>query len=211
MADGDFSQWVEGDRLHVKITYALGSGNSIEETSVFRQRPQLMQEQWSFREQQNGEMYRQFEVNFTSRTASASKREDGALKKWSDTIDVEPGRTFAGFGFSLAIRAFRPQLIKGERIELHAVGFTPQPRLATVELSYAGVDDLHMADRTVRGDRFVVHPKIPWYAKLFVKVPDTHVWLATPAPAGFLRWEGPLAEPGDAPVRVDVLPGGRSS
>jgi len=32
---------------------------------------------------------------------------------------------------------------------------------------------------------------------------------ATP-PAGFLRWEGPLALPDDPMVRVDLLPGGQS-
>ena len=44
---------------------------------------------------------------------------------------------------------------------------------------------------------------------LFVKVPDSTIWLTTP-PAGFLRFEGAMAEPGDQIVRVDLLPGGTS-
>jgi hypothetical protein len=40
-------------------------------------------------------------------------------------------------------------------------------------------------------------------------VPDAHIWLTTP-PAGFLRYEGALAEPGDQLVRIDLLPGGLS-
>ena len=117
----------------------------------------------------------------------------------------------AGFGFAMAIKALRPRLVKGESIELGAVGFTPRPRLASVELSYGGVDELRMAGRQLRGDRFIIHPKLPWYAKLFVKIPDTHIWLTTPTPAGFLRMEGPLAEPDDAPVRIDLLPGAGSA
>jgi hypothetical protein len=44
---------------------------------------------------------------------------------------------------------------------------------------------------------------------LFVKVPDAQIWLTTP-PAGFLRWEGAMAEPSDQIIRVDLLPGGTS-
>lgn len=56
----------------------------------------------------------------------------------------------------------------------------------------------------LQGDWFVVHPKIPAIAKLFVQVPDTQIWLTKP-PAGFLRWEGPVAEPNDPIVRVDLI------
>ena len=72
------------------------------------------------------------------------------------------------------------------------------------------VDRMRMSGRTLRGDHFIVHPKLPWIASLFVKVPDTEVWLTNPAPAAFLRWEGPLAEPDDPVVRVDLLPDGTS-
>lgn len=210
IGDGDFAQWIEGDRLHVKASYTLDRGERIEESAVFRQRPRLVQEEWSFRQLKEGELYRQFDVDFRSRTASASKREEGGVEKWTEEIEVEPGRTFAGFGFTLAIKAFRTRLIDGETIELHAIGFTPQPRRASVELSHGGVDQIRMGGRLLRGDRFVIHPKVPWFARPFVKVPDTHIWLTTPPPAGFLRWEGPLVEPSDDIVRVDLLPDGRS-
>jgi hypothetical protein len=37
----------------------------------------------------------------------------------------------------------------------------------------------------------------PFIAKFFVNVPDTKIWLTNPAPAGFLRWEGPIVLPTD--------------
>src|SRR5437763_12258928 len=118
------------------------------------------------------------------------------MKNLSDKIDIQPGRTFAGFGFTLTLQNLRKRLIAGERIDLQAVGFNPKPKVVTVELSHGGVDEMKMSDRLIQGDRFVIHPKIPAVAKLFVSVPDTRIWL-TKAPAGFLRWEGPEAEPND--------------
>lgn len=40
-----------------------------------------------------------------------------------------------------------------------------------------------------------------------MRVPDTQIWLTNPAPAGFLRWEGPMAEANDEVVRVDLVSG----
>ena len=209
LADGDFSQWLEGDQLHVRIRYT-GRDRRIEEKAVFRQRPRLSQTEWSLREARGGKLYRQFEVHFGSGKAAAKKLDEGEFKEWSEKIDVEPGRTFAGFGFTLAIKGLRGRLMKGERIELQAVGFTPKPRVVPVEVSYSGLNEMRMSDRVLRADRFDIHPKIPFIAELFVKVPDTQIWLTSPPPAGFLRWEGPLAEPSDPLIRVDLLPGGQS-
>lgn len=209
IADGDFFQWIENDRLHVRITYA-GQSRRIEENAVFRQRPELAQERWSFEELRKGKLYRRFTVDFTGGTATAQKSEDGELKDTSDDIKVKTGQAFAGFGFTLAARALRRRLLKGERVELEAVGFTPKPRVVNVEISFAGLDRMRMGDRRLRGEHYIVHPKLPFIADLFVDVPDAHIWLTNPEPATFLRWEGPLAEPGDPITRVDLLPGGVS-
>src|SRR4029077_18702550 len=99
--------------------------------------------------------------------------------------------------------------IKGETITLKGIGFAPKPQSVSVELSYGGRDRIRMAGRTIAADRFIVHPKIPAFARLFVKVPDAQIWLTTP-PAGFLRWEGAMAEPSDQIVRVGLAPGGTS-
>ena len=66
-----------------------------------------------------------------------------------------------------------------------------------------------MAGRLLKGDRFVIHPKIGVIAELFVHVPDSIIWL-TKSPAEFLRWEGPVAEPNDPINRVDLIPGTES-
>src|SRR5437870_9131007 len=91
IGDGEFMQWVEGGRLHVRITYS-GRGTRIEETSVFRQNPELMQDQWSLREQRDGKLYRQFSIDFTSGKVTAKKAEEGQMKEWSDAAKFERGR-----------------------------------------------------------------------------------------------------------------------
>jgi hypothetical protein len=67
-----------------------------------------------------------------------------------------------------------------------------------------------MSGRSLKGDRFIVHPEVPAIAKLFINVPDMKIWLTNPAPTGFLRWEGPIALPTDPLIRVDLLSGTNS-
>jgi hypothetical protein len=207
LGDGEFTQWLEGGRLHLRIRYDLGSARWIEETSVIQQEPALVQEQWAWVETRDGEIQRRFQVDFLARTATAEKLEEQKVRRWSEHLDIEPGRAFAGAAWALAIRGVRARLLHGETIRLQTVGFTPKPKAAVVEISYGGLDLVPMAGRTLLGDRFVIHPKIPWIVRAFVDVPDSRLWLTSPAPAAFLRFEGPLAEPGDSIIRVDLLPG----
>jgi hypothetical protein len=210
LADGEFRQWIEDDRLRVEIEYEFDDGQHFEENAVFRQKPELIQEKWSWKESKNGKVSRQFTADFRAKTATALTHENNEAKEFSENIEVEPSRTFAGFGFTLALQNLRKRLMKGEKVELNAVGFTPKPRLATVQLSYGGLDRIRMSGRAIMGDRFVIRAEIPPIAKLFIHIPDTQIWLTHPAPAGFLRWEGPVVVPSDPLIRVDLLPGVKS-
>jgi hypothetical protein len=212
LADGEFRQWVEDDRLHVVITYKFSDGEVYEEHSQFRQEPELIQEKWSWKESKHRRSQREFAVDFLSGIASAHIKQDN--KHVFKKIEIERGRTFAGFGFSLALSNLRKRLLNGEQVQLKAVGFsefpTLGPQVVTVTISHGGVDRMRMSGRSLKGDRFIVHPEIPFIAKFFVKVPDTKIWLTNPAPAGFLRWEGPIVLPTDPIVRVDLLSGEKS-
>ena len=212
LADGEFRQWVEDQRLNVVITYKFPEGGSFEEKARFRQQPELIQEQWSWKELKNERVQREFTVDFLSGTATAHISKDN--KDVSDKVDIEKGRTFAGFGFTLVLSNLRKRLLHGEQVQLKAVGFSPfptlKPQVVTVKLSHGGLDRVKMSGRSLKGDRFIVHPEVPAIAKLFVTVPDTKVWLTNPEPAGFLRWEGPIVLPNDQLIRVDLLPGTKS-
>ena len=183
-----------------------------EEHSQFRQQPELIQEKWSWKELKHGSSQREFAADFLTGIASAHIRQDH--KDVSKRINIEPGRTFAGFGFSLALSNLRKRLLSGEQVQLKAVGFSPFPTLGpqvvTVTISHGGVQRMRMGGRSPKGDQFIIHPEIPLFAKLFINVPDTKIWLTNPAPAGFLRWEGPIVLPDDPLIRVDLLSGEKS-
>lgn len=210
LADGKFIQWPEDGELHVTIDYDFGAGRRVEEKTSVRQVPRLVQDEWSWTETENGQTVRHFEVDFKSGKAMAEKRVEKGVKHWSVNIKVQPGQTFAGFGFVLALKSARERLVKGEKVELQAVGFTPKPHVIGVDLSYGGLDQMMMGGRIVKGDRFIIHPKVPAIAKVFVAAGDTHIWLTQPPAVGFLRWEGPLVESSDPMVRVDLVSGERS-
>ena len=203
LANGEFRQWIQNDRLHIVIAYDFPDGRHFEENALLRQDRELVQEKWSWKESNGEKAKREFAVDFTSGTATARIRSEN--KNLSENVEVEPGQTFAGFGFTLAIANLRKRLINGEQIELKAVGFTPKPRVVTVKISFAGLERMKMSGRFLKGDNFLIRPEIPAVAKLFVRVPDTHIWLTNPAPAGFLRWEGPIALPSDPMIRVDLV------
>ena len=212
IADGEFRQWIENKRLHVIITYRFSDGELYEEQTQFRQQPELMQEKWSWKESKNGKSQREFAADFLSGIASAHVREEH--KDVSEKINVEPGRTFAGFGFTIALSNLRKRLLSGEQVQLKAVGFSPfptlSPQVVTVTISHGGLDRMRMSGRSLKGDRFIVHPEIFFLARLFVDVPDTNIWLTNPTPAGFLRSEGPIVLPTDPLIRVDLLSGTKS-
>jgi hypothetical protein len=209
VADGEFRQWVENKRLHVIITYEFPDGELYEEQTQFRQQPELIQEKWSWKESKHGKSQREFAADFLSGIASAHVGAEH--KDVSEKINIEPGRTFAGFGFSIAVSNLRKRLLSGEQVQLKAVGFSPfptlSPQVVTVTIFHGGIDRMRMSGRLLKGDRFIIHPEIFFLAKLFVDVPDTNIWLTNPAPAGFLRWEGPVVLPTDPLIRVDLLSG----
>jgi hypothetical protein len=212
LANGEFRQWIEDNRLHVVITYKFSAGEVYEEHSQFRQEPELIQEKWSWKESKHGKPQREFAVDFQTGIGSAHISQDH--KDVSKEIKIEPGRTFAGFGFSLALSNLRKRLLHGEQVQLKAVGFsefpTLGPQVVTVTISHGGVDRMRMSGRSLKGDRFTIHSEVPLIAKFYVNVPDTKIWLTNSAPAGFLRWEGPIVLPTDPIVRVDLLSGEKS-
>jgi hypothetical protein len=207
LANGEFRQWLRDERLNVVITYKFPDGQLFEEKARFRQNRELMQKQWSWRELKHDRPQREFSADFVARIARAQIHTEN--KDVSGDIDVEPGRTFAGFGFTIALSNLRTRLIKGQQIELKALGFAPKPFLkpmvVPVKIWHPGLEQMKMGGRYYKGDNFAIRPEIPAIAKIFVHVPDTHIWLTNPMPGGFLRWEGPIVLPNDPMIRVDLI------
>jgi len=205
LADSRYAQWVTGDVLHVETRSDFPDGRSIVEQTTMRLHPQIEQLTWSWAEHNGERLVREYTIDFPTKKAVATRVDQG--KRWKEDIDVEPGKTFAGIGFMTVVKSLRGQLKPGESITLHAVAMTPRPRTAEVSVRRDGPDPVHMAGRTIEADRYTIHPEIPAIARLFVSAPDLHIWLIGSDPAAFLRFEGPLIEPGDPVIRIDLIPG----
>jgi hypothetical protein len=210
LAGGEYVAWIEHGQYHLSQTYRFPDGRVVEEKTSFDRTP-LAQRKWVWRESLNGVDLRRFEVDFASGRATAMVTDKSSIKTWSSKIDVEDGKTFCGLGFVQAIVNDKPKIVSGENLKLKAVAFTPKPRVVDVEVSYSGVDQMLQASQPLKGDHFVIQAKLPVPVKFFVKPPDNHVWLAHLEPTAFLRSEGPLLEPNDPQVRIDLLPGGVST
>ncbi len=209
LAHGEFTQEMQGKLLRIEISYDLNNGHQIVEKASFRQRPEMAQREWSWQEHDGKTLVRRYVVDFDSGKATAEKREKNGIRHWAEQLKIEPGQTFAGFGFTLALQNLRDRLHKGEAINLKAVGFMPKPRVVPVKLTYRGVDRMSMSSRVLQGEHFMVQAEIPSLLKKLIKISDTSIWL-TPPPSSFLRYEGPLAEPTEEVIRVDLTSGGKS-
>ncbi len=99
LADGEFRQWAENDRLHVVITYKFSAGEVYEEHSQFRQEPELTQEKWSWKESKHGRSQREFAVDFSTGVASAHIRQDN--KDVSKKLILNQVGRLPGLGLAL--------------------------------------------------------------------------------------------------------------
>jgi hypothetical protein len=211
LADGSYARWPEGDVVRVALRHAFEDGRTVEEQASFAPGPPLEQRTWSWTESRGGRPVRHFEVDFTTGAASVERFEDdGDVERDEGEIDVEPGTTFAGFGFTLAIQSRRESLVEGAVAELKAVAFVLGVRTVDVEISHAGTERMLMGGRELTGDRFDIVPRIPALVDLVIDAPTSRIWLTRPPPTEFLRFEGPLVEPDDPRVRIDLLPGTES-
>jgi hypothetical protein len=212
VGDGSVSQWIEHGALHVKAVHDFRDGRRVEEQAVLRQQPELEQLRWSFIEQRGNEVLRRFEADLVGRSATAQKKEEnGELKHWEESLEIEPGKTFAGVGFMYAVKNLGDRLDRGEKVQLRAVAFTPQPRTVTVTVMHEGVETLRFGSRRFQADRIAIHPEIPAIARPFVKAPDQHLWFYRAFPPTLLRAEIALAEPSDPIIRIDALPAASSA
>jgi hypothetical protein len=195
---------VQGGVLQIEARYDFADGRTVVERAALRLSPQIEQESWDWTERRQGALVRQYGVDFRARRAVATRID--RHQSWKEDLEIEPGKTFAGIGFVAVIKALRTELAPGEKVDLKAVAFTPKPRLATVNVIRERPQEVRMAGRTIAADPYTIHPDIPSIAKLLVTAPDQRVWLFGTGPAAFLRYEGPLMEPKDPLVRVDLIP-----
>lgn len=205
IGQGEFNQKREGSRLKVTSIYRFDDGRVATETATFDLAPNLVQKEWKFEERRGDALLRSYEVDLESGQARAEKHEGSKVRRKSSRVKVKAGRTFAGVGFVFAAKNLLKELNAGEVVELTAVAFTPTPRSVTVELRSGGDEALTSGATTVKGERIIIHPRIPRIARLVVKPRDFTLWFARRSPPQFLRSEATLAEPEEPLVQVNLF------
>jgi hypothetical protein len=209
IGDATLTQYIEDGKLHAEGIFDLRDGRRLQETTVLEQRPQLRQLFWTWKETRGDQVLREFSVDLTTGHATARKKSGDGFDTWDDHLDGTKD-AFAGVGFMYAVKNLTERLDRGEKIEVTAVVFTTKPRTVTVSISRDQVGELTMGNRRIPAERYVIHPEVPWIARLFVKAPDQYLWYYRPSPPAFLRADIPVAEPGDPIIRIELLPGTES-
>jgi len=203
---GRFGQWVDGRGIHVKVNYDQLNGDRIEETALMSTaRSQLAQREWTWQRASGGQVVERYAMSFDTGEARAVVLKNGRREEHRAKLRVVDGETFCGIGFVFAVRNLEDRLARGEKVELEGIAFLPRPRQAKVLVSAVGVEQLRSGGRSMRADHIVVHPQVPRVARLFVNVPDSHLWFYRANPPAFLRAQMQVLSLGM--VRIDAVSG----
>ena len=203
---GRFGQRVDARGVHVTVTYDQLNGDKIEEKTLLSTTGgELAQREWSWQRTSGGQVVERYVMDFDAQEGRSLVVREGKQEQHRGKLEVVEGRTFAGIGFVFAVRNLYPRLVRGERLELEGIAFTPRPRKATVRISSAGVETVRSGGRSLRAEHIVVHPQLPKVAELFVYAPDSHLWFFRARPPEFIRAEMQMQSLGV--VRIDSVGG----
>ncbi len=210
IADGELTQDLHGDALAVVVRWRFADGRRVEERDEFGVGAGLAQRRFSWVETKGGVAQRRFEVDFTSGRASAATRQgNGELQRDEERLDMSGAPSFAGYGTALAVGQLG--LSEGAEAEIGFVAFTPKPRTVTLGVRRDREERVVAADRSIRCDRFTLHPKIPFPVSLFAGAKDAHLWFTHGPPPALVRAEQNLIVKDDPTVIVDVIPRGSAA
>lgn len=207
IADGELTQEREGVRLLVRIEWAFVDGRRVEERDEFHIDRSLAQTQFSWVEKKNGSELRRFDIDFGAGKATAVTRDKkGEVQREEATLELPPGRSFAGYGTALAVGELSLKPDAEARITF--VAFTPKPRAVTLRVSRDLEEPIPVAGRSIGTDRYTLHPELPFPVNLFANAKDGHLWFTHTAPPGLVRGEQNLITKDDPVVVIDVTPRG---
>jgi hypothetical protein len=207
IADGELTQERAGDRVAVHVQWAFADGRRAEERDEFRVGRTLIQVRCSWVETKSGKELRRFDIDFDAGKGTATTLDDaGRPHREESSLELPPGRSYAGYGTALAVGELSPPPGRDARITF--VAFTPKPRAVTLKVSRDGEQSLSVAGRPVPTDRYTLHAELPFPVSLFVHPKDAHLWFTHEAPPTLVRGEQPLAAKDDPVVVIDATPRG---
>jgi hypothetical protein len=209
IADGELTQELRGEVLQVHVRWSFADGRRVDERAEFRVGESLVQRRFSWVETAGGAERRRFEVDFsTGRALAVTPDAKGGPEREEEQLELAAGRSFTGYGIALAVGQLA--LPEGGEAELTFVAFTPKPRTVTLAVRRDGEERVEAHGRSIRCDRYTLHPEIPFPVSLFAGARDARLWFTRDPPPALVRAEQNLVEKDDPVVIVDVIPRGKA-
>jgi len=206
LAEGDWWQIPNGERLEVHLRFRFTDGSVSHETFALAQR-----HVWallSYRSEQRGPSFpRDIEGHidresgrYTVRTRDRGKNE---TKVDEGRIDVPED----AYGFGM-LAVLLKNLEPGETMTAHVLAFTPKPRVLKLSIEPDGEDSVAIEGLPRKTRRYVAKAELGGVLGAAASVagkqpPALHYWMAGEPTPTFLRFDGPLYP--DGPIwRVEL-------
>jgi hypothetical protein len=206
LGHGDWWQKPDGDRIEVNLRFRFTDGSLSLETFVLAQRGvwtllkyRSVQRGPSFPRDLEGYVERET-GRYTVQTYDRSKRD---RKVDQGTIEL-PDDVYALGMLAVPLK----NLNSGERLDAHALAFTPKPRVLKLEVTRAGEDTIVIEGSPRKALRYVAKAELQGALGTVASVagkqpPALHYWLAGDPMPTFIRFDGPFYP--DGPIwRVEL-------
>jgi hypothetical protein len=190
LAQGDFIQVANGDRVASRLVFRFKDGSIHDETVVFSQREvftllhyRLVQTGPSFPETLEATIDRETGRYDVRQRADQDSPEEHVSGKFEIPDDAYNGM------ISMIVKNLAP----GTGTTVSVVAFTPKPRVVQLQLMPAAEERAAVAGAQLAATRYHVRPQLGLFASLLVTdIPDFRVWVVPGEAPAFLKAEGPL-------------------
>jgi hypothetical protein len=190
LAQGDFVQVANGDRVASRLVFRFKDGSIHDETVVFSQREvftllhyRLIQKGPSFPETLEATIDRETGRYDVRQRADQDSPEEHVSGKFEIPDDAYNGL------ISMIVKNLAP----GAGTMVSVVAFTPKPRVVQLLLMPAAEERAAVAGAQLPATRYHVRPQLGLFASLLVTdIPDSRVWVVPGEAPAFLKAEGPL-------------------
>ena len=194
IASGDLLQVSRGGEIESRMVFNFKDGSVFDETVVFTQQHIFTMQKYHL--VQRGPVFPE-DTEISMERASGKyrvktkARKDGQEKVLDGTLDLPPD-VYNGIVLTIA-----KNLARGASETVHFVAFTPEPRIAQLELTPAGEHKVLVGELAKTAIHYVVKPRLGIWLSFFAKVlgrmpPDYHAWIINDEVPAFVRFEGPL-------------------
>ena len=207
LAEGDWWQIPDGDRVEVNLRFRFHDGSLAHETYVMAQRRAFTL--LSYKVVQRGPIFpKQFEASLDAQSGryTVRHRDAGASADTVDSGEMDVPDDLYGLGVGAILLR---NLEASEGLSAHVLVFTPKPRVVSLRATPAGEETFTLGDQRRTARRYVGHLELGGLLGAAATVagkqpPDVHWWMAGEPVSTFVRFEGPLYANG--PVwRIDFV------